>query len=569
MKKSNLKSFADSRKLKYGTINIVFIVIVVAIVIMLNSIITVLGDTFGWYLDMTEEHLYTISEPFVELLETASRDVEIDIIFCCDKDEAQKNYTDLEKGGALAYIHSTATQIEEKLDNVSVIYKDPVKDYEFMRRFTLSSSQIKPSQSTVIIARKDANGEYGTFYRTYHASSFYTFAGQTDGSRKLYGYNGERTFATAVLSLTYDKIPTVFFVAGHGEDFPYSKADGNYYVPVLASTLMSCSFNVRYLYLDDTQASCPTSGCAETWGYKEIGALEKISCGDCGGEFEVKSLSFNEERKIPTDARAVIINQPETDYGANETSKLSEYIISSKGTIMCYVNPLGKELGEGEKSPYNNLYSFIKQETGVTVLDGDFITDENSTSLNGGNDIRVNVSGSDAAQVYLGSLNNYGTARPIMDNCAKLEIDERYSNSESGGYNDRAAQRYTLPLLETNASALYNGQAGKHTVMTVTSLTTIKNNEAVYSYFIVGSGGFVADDYLSASMYPNESIVLALVHSTTAAQVPVNLDFKTFENYDLDITASQARGVFISLVAVLPVITAAIGVIVLVRRRNR
>ena len=78
----SLKSFADSKKVKYGTLNIIFISIVIAIVIMVNSIFTVLSSAKNWYIDMTKEQLYTISDPLVELLTEVSQDVEIDIIFC-------------------------------------------------------------------------------------------------------------------------------------------------------------------------------------------------------------------------------------------------------------------------------------------------------------------------------------------------------------------------------------------------------------------------------------------------------------------------------------------------------
>ena len=137
MKFGNLKSFADSKRVKYGTLNIIFITMVVAIVIMLNSIFTVLSETFGWYVDMTEEQLYTVSDELLALMENeiVSQNAQIDIIFCCDKDQAEKHYSDISSGNVLAYVHSTATQIADKLDNVSVLYIDPVKDYEFIKKF--------------------------------------------------------------------------------------------------------------------------------------------------------------------------------------------------------------------------------------------------------------------------------------------------------------------------------------------------------------------------------------------------------------------------------------------------
>ncbi|MBO4983480.1 MAG: Gldg family protein [Clostridia bacterium] len=569
MKLGNLKSFADSKRVKYGTLNIILIALVIAIVIMLNSIITVLSNTFGFYLDMTEEQLYTVSEPLVELLKDVSSDVEIDIIFCCDKDQAQKSYSNLENGGALAYVHSTATQIAEKLDNVSLVYKDPVKDYEFMRTFTTLSSQIKPTESTVIVARKDANGNYGTFYRTYHASSFYTFASMPDGSSALYGYRGERQFATAILSLTQDKTPTVYFVTGHSEDIPYSTEEG-YNIPALASTYMDCGFAVRYINLSDKQFSCETNGCDESWGYSEVSSLDKFTCELCNKEYRVKSVEFNEDRQIPQNARAIIINQPESDYTSDELVKLSNYLTLSKGTILCFVDPIGENV---PVHPLKNLYSFIKQETGVTILDSDVVKDSSTTSIGADFDFRGNIANNYAAKTYLSALQNFGAAKPILNNSGILDIDERYSQTGENGngfVEDRVGERYTLPLVQTSSGASFNGNVGKHTVMSVTSVTTIKENENTYSYMVVcPSASFIDVDYMNSNVFPNYEIMLALIHSTSNVNVPVNLDFKTFADYELDITQKQATTTFVCLVTIMPLLVSAIGVVVIVRRKNR
>ena len=87
--------------------------------------------------------------------------------------------------------------------------------------------------------------------------------------------------------------------------------------------------------------------------------------------------------------------------------------------------------------------------------------------------------------------------------------------------------------------------------MSVTSISYYKENQPVYSYLVVcPSGGFVADETLSDNMYPNEGIVMSLIHSTTNAQVPVDLDFKTFANYKLDITSTQATRSTVLLIVI-------------------
>lgn len=561
----NLKSLSESKKIKYGTLNLVLIAIVVAVVIMLNSIFTVLTDTFNWRLDMTEEQLYSVSDELVTLLDsiTQKENAAIDIIFCCDRDEAEGNFIDpaTGTGSALAYIHSTATQIEDRLNNVTVMYKDTVNDHDFIKQF---NSGIDATESSVIVARKDKNGNYGTMYRVYHATSFYTFAKDSTGATELYGYSGERTFASAIISLTYNEAPTAYFVTGHSETVPYSTASGDFNVPSIATLFLDCGFRVRYIYLDDEekQFTCKEKNCGETWGKKEIGKSKTFDC-ECGKTYHTYEVEFNEDRVIPDDARAIIINNPKSDYTTNELDKLSSYLLDQKGTIMCFTDPVG-----AETSKLQNLYKFIKNETGVTIKDASYVTHGGTSTQGQINDFKGIVADNNAASVYLGALQEFGAKQPTLKNSGILEIDKKYLRDEP--FSDVLADRVTMPLIETPADAVFDGRENTYAVMSVTALTTMYKNEQVQSYFVVcPSAEFVSDTYLSNTMYANSDVMLGLVHSTTAANVPVDLDFKEFANYQLDISSSQATTVFICLVTIMPLIAVAVGIVVIVRRKRR
>ena len=569
MKRGNLKSFADSRRLKYGTLNLIFIAMVIAIVIVFNTIVTLLSDALNWRVDMTQEQLYTVSDPCVELLDKVSGDTQIDIIFCCDKDKAEKDYTNTNGQYALSYVHSTATQIADRLDNVSILYVNPVLEYEFMKKFNQVSTQINPSEDTVIVARRDADGSYGTMYRTYHASSFYSFL-DTDGSTP-YGYSGERVFASAVLSLTYDKNPTVYFVTGNGEKLIDMQKQSVVY---LTSIFTYCGFDIRLIDLEDTQYTCEADGCDETWGYIEIEELkdsDEITCSNCGAKYRKDAIKnkFNEERDIPTDALAVIINQPANDYTAGETNKLHHYLFNREGTVMCFLDPTRRDGTQGSEKQFENLYAFLKENAGVTVDDSDFVTDANTVGVAGGkHEFRGTVASSAASNVYLGALKGFGSSRPLFKNSGILNIDPNYSDEDGATHLEGDVK--TQALIETSGSALFNDKAGKHAVMSVTSISYYKENQPVYSYLVVcPSGGFVADETLSDNMYPNEGIVMSLIHSTTNAQVPVDLDFKTFANYKLDITSTQATRSTVLLIVIPTVVIIALGVFVIVRRKHR
>ena len=55
-----LKKLTNKRKIKYGAVLAIFLVLVISAVIIFNSIISVLAERFNWFFDMTEEQL-TIS----------------------------------------------------------------------------------------------------------------------------------------------------------------------------------------------------------------------------------------------------------------------------------------------------------------------------------------------------------------------------------------------------------------------------------------------------------------------------------------------------------------------------
>ena len=69
MRKGFLKSLSDSRKIKYSTLNGAFVALVIALVVVLNSIITTLSQTYNWYIDMTDEQMFSLSEQSKEILD--------------------------------------------------------------------------------------------------------------------------------------------------------------------------------------------------------------------------------------------------------------------------------------------------------------------------------------------------------------------------------------------------------------------------------------------------------------------------------------------------------------------
>ena len=72
------KTSVNSRKLRYGGVTAALTALIVAAIILFNVIFTALANKFTWYLDLTPDFLYTLSDACKNLIE--SGDDEYDTI---------------------------------------------------------------------------------------------------------------------------------------------------------------------------------------------------------------------------------------------------------------------------------------------------------------------------------------------------------------------------------------------------------------------------------------------------------------------------------------------------------
>lgn len=530
MKGINFKSFAESKKIKYGTLSIAITAAVVAIIIIINSIIYVLSEKYNWYFDMTEEQAFSLSDKSILTFDALNTDVKTEIIFATQKDSADLDFSNLSTGGALAYIYATATLLAERYDNISVSYHDIIREPKFFKdNFNRSSSEYKINEKSIIVARVNDDGTYGE-YIVKDSSSFYVFS---ENDQSLEGYCGELVFAQCISSLAFDETPVVYFTVDHGE-VSFTSVEYNE-----DGTLKSCKANEN--------------------------AKELIKLFSNSG-FDVLPINLKTQ-DIPSNARMIIINNPKSDFFSYEISKLQEYL-DNVGCVMCFTDYNSKDLSQ--------LYGFAKTWGGVSVISGERIYDDRNSIIENGNlttpyRFLAQVSSNNAASVYFGSLANYESAKARLEDAAYLTIESRFMSDD--GYDTLSGIRYTKPLLQTFPSAKYgeNGEKDTYYLMSMTSSEMIKDNSYQYSYLLMcPSAAFVDNTSLSqSSTYPNYKMLLSIIHSTTSVRIPVDLDYKAFSSYKLDITNSTAQGLTAMFSLLMPVIAVLCGTFIIIRRKRR
>ncbi|MBQ3860728.1 MAG: GldG family protein [Clostridia bacterium] len=198
----NRNSFFRSRKFKYGSIATAFTVAFVAIVVIFNIIFSALAQKYMWYIDMTKEQVFTLSEEAKEIMSDITEDVYIH--FASEPDElmngTNSSYT--------RYIYTTALQLEEEFPNVHVDAVSVLKNPSYFREFYQTTASDIDTTNVIV--------ESGGEVRNFAATAFFTFNDVNDPST-VWAYSGEKRMISGIMQVTQTDKPIVCFTTEHGE----------------------------------------------------------------------------------------------------------------------------------------------------------------------------------------------------------------------------------------------------------------------------------------------------------------------------------------------------------------
>ena len=225
-----------NKKFKYGAIAICFTVAVIAVIIIANSVVSALSLKYGWFFDMTENTIITVSDQSRSLIDSIKGDNKVTIYFLADSERLTSSgaagYNTSNPMWGMKNIHSLATELAEKYDFISIeyinittqpekikeIYGEKYKEYYDTNTFSLINVIVK--NETYM---RDAYGNYivdtitgertpEIFVKTYTRNDFYT--GSSLGY--LNGFCGDFKLCSAVLGVCCQNA-NAYFLTGHGE----------------------------------------------------------------------------------------------------------------------------------------------------------------------------------------------------------------------------------------------------------------------------------------------------------------------------------------------------------------
>ncbi len=319
-----MKLNISRKKLRFGGIAIALTAFVIAAVVLLNVLFYALATNFRWYVDMTSEALFTLSDECKTLIDTAilgengvnakrqkynsdnglspgdenyQEDAKVTIYFCDDPDNLEASYY-------MRFVYTTVLELEAEFDFIDIGYYNVVYKPSEVTKYQKTGNVV--TSNSIIV-------ESGTEYRVFNLASMYVTG--DDGS--YWAYNGEKKLSGAILAVTAAEQPIAYITAKHSE---------GYYDTALLDLLQDAGYSIRvegteYLDADGNTQKIPSLT------DKNVNPLED------------------------EDIRLVVVYNPKTDFqteGVNELDRLNRFL-EENNSMMVFMGPTSPVLPDFEE----------------------------------------------------------------------------------------------------------------------------------------------------------------------------------------------------------------------------
>lgn len=563
----------SKRRLRYASTSVVLTAAIIAAIIAVNVIFTALAGKFLWYVDLTPEQVFSLSDACFELIEKGDdtlsdsaspiemverfraqnaeynkanglkkgdagwRDEElmIEILFCDEPDVLEANLTQ-------KYVYHTALELENHFpEHIDVKWVDTVKNPSAVMKFMKTSlDYISPSH--VIVS-------CGSEYVKIPLRSFYLFDSAT--SEAPWAYNAEKKYSSAILSVTRTETPVACITTNHGETMP----------------------SEDFL----------------------------VTLQDAG--YEVLPLDLSSQ-EIPADCRLIVVCNPQADFLVNdgistidEISKLDDFL-DATNSLMVFTSPTSPVLNNLEEyleewgivfDRYTDALTGITHPTlisdksqalsidGYTIV-SEYVTDGAGASLTE----EMRSGGTPKKVIFKNAMpitySSHFTMEHINDESMGLSFD--YATSYVDGVRRNVYDVFvTSPEAEAYANGSVVARASETEplkLMTV-SVEERKTQESSYSVtdessYVVACGSveFLGEALIQSQAYGNSDILLSLGRAIGQEPVPIGLEATPFSDTTIDTITSREATQYIITLAVIPAVAALVaGVVILIRRRNK
>ncbi|MBE6602624.1 MAG: hypothetical protein E7637_09025 [Ruminococcaceae bacterium] len=520
------KPFLRNRKIRYGSITVVLTVLILAVTVLVNAVVSSLANRFSWYSDMNKIGLFETTEDCYTYLDTVFSEAKeegrapvVEIIFC---DLA----VNMEEEPTQWQLYQTALSIQERFPTqIRVTCYDILSNPTSVRKYATmtdyqptdegeSGKEIQiPIYTTSLIVVCE---EYG-YHEVYSLAEFFSFKGNQ--AENLWGYNGERKLAAGIRHAITPDRPLACLTNNHGEV---------YYDFEIVNLLEDAGYRVTYLDL-----------------YKY--------------------------GKIPEDCSLVVTYNPTSDMVNDAQSTVSETQI-----LEGYLQKPGNSywLFLGNASPLLPNFESFMAEWGV-----DF-----SYHTSNGNSYRYMVQDpsksltSDGYTIY-GESTRSGKSGELLDglyqhaifkNATAMKPADGYLSQGNGSYQKGTRTMTSLYTGGKNATAWANGKAvadADNAILMSLTEQTVAGGSAYVG--CVASAEFATETYLQSAVYGNSDVFCAAMEYQGMENTPIGLRIKPYEQTEISTLTTRNMLIWTLTLTLLPAVAVTTVAIIVFAKRRR
>lgn len=513
--------------LKHGAYNTALIAIIIALVIVVNIIVTAVAQRFPTNIDLSTTGQNTITEENIDYIKDV--DKEVNIIVCATEEGytggvlaqyASYYYTAQDSSGQYyAQTLKLLKEYEKHNKNIKLTFSDPDAASFSTVQAMVPNTALKYGDILVYCTFKNKagteikNARVVTFTDIYSLSDKNGYAAYGYGSYTVSGSNVETAVTSAIYAVTSEDQKVVGVLSSHGTDGVFDAA---------ASML-------------------------------------KLN------NYEVLSISDPILNEIPAKIDLLVLAGPKRDFAASEIATIEKFLANDgkKGKNMVVFCD-----AKGANMP--NLYAFLA-EWGAEVEPGNilFETDKNNF-----------LSGKPTAMGFENTKTDY--TKPINDD-NRLYISDNnipisaafttYGNRETEVLMQTKDSVVSAPVDVTADWAPDNSYTKKQYAAAIyTSDTQYDGTDPLSGGMLVfSSTDFISANWKAYDAVGNESFLLAALNSICGKDATdIYFETKTVANYSFtQPTQAETTLASVIFVVVLPIVLMACGIYVWYRRKNR
>lgn len=495
------------RKIKNGLLIAISSVVVIAIAVVANMLISAVPDEYTGF-DVSGKDIYKLSEGTEDMIRALDEDITFYLV-------ARENMED-------TTILEFLKRYERLNSRISVEIIDPeVTPYFTTENGTQHDLMSLNYENSLIVSgeKKDCEVLYENsvivsgeeiLYQDY-TDAVYTVE-YTDQDIMMYQYTGqmpagtryfvaEQSFNSTIDEITSDILPKVYTLTGHGE----------------------------------TAIGTSLAGYLKTDNY-ETAELSLLTGGGA----------------VPEDADCVVINAPASDITVNELEELKKYVDEGgKLILLTGYNYM--------RVDFSNLYA-LTEHYGMSVVDGIALDADPYYMASYGSpyDIVPSLSSTDPITAkVLGSKTIFGDSHAISvsDTLDSNITVSKLAVTSSYGYVVNDTEQLT------EEDIIYNGEC------VVAALATLADTDGKFVWF---ASKDITDDNVDAdSAGGNSKLFLSALGELCAKENSVSISGKLMDTEYLVTTEGTSLTFLVVFVAVIPVAFIAAGVVITVIRRRR